>query len=125
MSVAVQVLAGLYAVVLTVVGLLEITQYRNPRFYPIFVIEPTSYDAVRMWAVCVGAFNLVFASGIGLGLTRFHRGYPGEGRGLVLFLVGAHVILALVLVAVERRLWRSAIGEAAIPALVLGLQFLT
>ena len=77
-----------------------------------------------MWAIYVGAFNLTFAAGIGLGLTLFHQGYPGEGRGLVLFLVGAHVALGLVLVAVERRLWRSAIGKAGIPALVLGLQFL-
>jgi putative membrane protein len=125
MSGTVQVLAGIYAVVLVVIGLLEITQYRNPRFYSIFVIEPGNYDAVRMWAVCVGAFNLTFATGIGLGLALFHQGYPGEGRGLVLFLVGAHLALGLVLVAVEHRLWRSAIGEAGIPALVLGLQFLT
>ena len=93
MSGTVQVLAGIYAVVLVVVGLLEITQYRNPRFYSIFVIEPDNYDAVRMWAICVGAFNLTFATGIGLGLALFHQGYPGEGRGLVLFLVGAHLAL--------------------------------
>ena len=125
MSDMIQVLAGLYAAVLTMVGILEITQYRNPRFYPIFVIEPGDYDAVRMWAICVGAFNLTFAAGIALGLTLFHQGYPGEGRGLVLFLVGAHLVLGLVLVAVEHRLWRSAIGEAGIPAVVLGLHFLT
>ena len=125
MSTTVQVLAGIYATVLTVVGLLEITQYRNPRLYSIFVIEPENYDAVRMWAVCVGFFNLVFAAGIALGLALFHQGYPGEGRGLVLFLVGAHLVTGIVLVAVEHRLWRSAIGEASIPAVVLGLQFLT
>ena len=125
MTGTVQALAAAYAMVLMTVGLLEITQYRNPRFYSIFVIEPGSYDAVRMWAVCVGAFNLTFAAGIALGLALFHQGYPGDGRGLVLFLVGAHLLLGLVLVAVERRLWRSAIGEASIPALVLGLQFLS
>jgi putative membrane protein len=125
MSGVVQVLAGLYAVALVVIGLLEITQYRNPRFYSIFVIEPGNYDAVRMWAICVGAFNLTFATGIGLGLTLYHLGYSGQGTALVLFLVGAHVALGLVLVAVEPRLWRSAIGEAGIPAVVLGLQFLT
>lgn len=124
MSTTVQLLSGLYAVLLAVIGLLEITQYRNPRLYSIFVIEPGDYDAVRMWAVCVGAFNLTFAAGIGLGLTLFHQGYPGEGRALVLFLVGAHLLLGLVLVAVEHRLWRSAIGEAGIPAVVLGLTFL-
>ena len=43
----------------------------------------------------------------------------------MLFLVGAHLVLGLVLVAVEHRLWRSAIGEAGIPAVVLGLHFLT
>jgi putative membrane protein len=125
MSTTVQVLAGLYGAVLVVIGLLEITQYRNPRLYSIFVIEPGDYDAVRMWAICVGFFNLTFAAGIGLGLVLFHQGYPGEGRGLVLFLVGAHLLLGIVLGAVERRLWRSAIGEATIPAVVLGLQFLS
>ncbi len=124
MSGIVQVLAGLYAVTLMVIGLLEITQYRNPRFYSIFVIEPGDYDAVRMWAICVGAFNLTFATGIVLGLSLFHLGYAGEGSALVIFLVGAHLALGLVLVAVEPRLWRSAIGEAGIPAVVLGLQFL-
>jgi putative membrane protein len=124
MSTTIQVLAGVYALVLVVVGLLEITQYRNPRLHPIFVIEPGDYDAVRMWAICVGAFNLTFAAGIGLGLALYQQGYVGEGRGLVLFLVGAHLVLGLVLVAVERRLWRSAIGEAGIPAVVLGLHFL-
>jgi putative membrane protein len=125
MSTTVQALAGLYGAVLVVIGLLEITQYRNPRLYSIFVIEPGDYDAVRMWAICVGFFNLTFAAGIGLGLVLFHQGYPGEGRGLVLFLVGAHLLLGIVLGAVERRLWRSAIGEATIPAVVLGLQFLS
>jgi putative membrane protein len=124
MSGTVQVLAGLFAVTLGIVGLLEITQYRNPRFYSIFVIEPGDYDAVRMWAINVGAYNLAFAAGICLGLTLYHQGYPGEGRGLVLFLVGAHLALGLVLVATERRLWLSAIGQAGIPAMVLGIQFL-
>lgn len=124
MNATVQVLAGLCAVVLLAVGLLEITQYRNPRFYSIFVIEPGDYDAVRMWAVCVGAFNLTFAAGIALGLTLYHQGSPEAGQALVLFLVGAHLVLGLVLVAVEHRLWRSAIGEAGIPAVVLGLQLL-
>jgi putative membrane protein len=124
MSGIVQVLAGLVAVALGTIGLLEITQHRNPRFYSIFLIEPRHYDAVRMWTVNVGAYNVAFATGIGLGLILFHQGYPGEGRGLVLFLVGAHVALGLVLVASERRLWRSAIGQAGIPAVVLGLQFL-
>lgn len=125
MSGVVQVLAGLFAVALAVIGLLEITQYRNPRFYSIFVIEPGTYDAVRMWAVNVGAYNLAFATGIGLGLALFHQGYLEEGSALVLFLVGAHVALGLVLVASEPRLWRSAIAQAGVPAVVLGLQFLS
>jgi uncharacterized membrane protein len=125
MSGAVQVLAGVFAVLLAVVGLLEITQFRNPRFYPIFVIEPEDYDAVRMWAVNVGAYNLTFATGIGLGLILLNQGYPEQGLALVLFLVGAHVALGLTLVASERRLWLSAVGQAGLPALVLGLQLLT
>lgn len=125
MSGVVQVLSGVVAVTLAIVGLLEITQHRNPRLHSIFLIEPGDYDAVRMWAINVGAYNLTFATGIGIGLTLFHQGYPGEGRGLVLFLVGAHLILGLVLAASEPRLWRSAIGQAGIPAIVLALHALS
>lgn len=124
MTTSVQVLAGVFAAVLIVVGLLEITQYRNPRLYRIFVIEPDDYDAVRMWAVNVGSYNIAFAAGIVLGLLLYHAGYPGEGRGLVIFLVGVHLLLGLVLVASERRLWVSGVGQAVIPALVLGLHLL-
>ena len=59
MSGTVQVLSGIYAVVLVLIGVLEITQYRNPRFYPIFLIEPRDYDAVRMWTINIGGHNLV------------------------------------------------------------------
>lgn len=125
MSGTVQVLSGIYAVVLVLIGVLEITQYRNPRFYPIFLIEPRDYDAVRMWTINIGGHNLVSVLGIVLGLLLYHAGYPGEGRALVLFSVGSHVILGAILVASERRLWLSGIGEALIPAIVLGLHFLT
>jgi putative membrane protein len=121
----VQALAGLFALTLSVVGVLEITQYRNPRLYSIFVIEPKDYDAVRMWAVNVGAYNLTFAAGIALGLILLNGGYLSEGRALVLFLVGAHLVLGLVLLASEPRLWRSALGQAGLPAVVLGLQLLS
>jgi hypothetical protein len=123
MSTVVQVMAALIATCLVVVGLLEIFAYRNPRLYPIFVIEPEDRDAVRMWAVCVGCYNLVFAAGIFLGLGLLQWGDPAAGGALVLYLAGAHVFLGCVLVAVQPRLWRSAIGEAVPPAVMLGLAF--
>ena len=72
----------------------------------------------------MGSYNIAFAAGIVLGLLLPLAGYPGEGRGLVIFLVGAHLLLGLVLVASERRLWLSGIGQAVVPALVLALHFL-
>jgi putative membrane protein len=119
MSILVQVLAGVMGLVLAVIGVLEITQHRNPRMYPIFVIERDDYDAVRMWAINVGFYNLVFAAGILLGLILYNTGSPGAGQALVLYLSGAHVLLGLVLLATERRLWRSAVGQAALPAALL------
>jgi putative membrane protein len=110
MSILVQVLAGVMGLVLAVIGVLEITQHRNPRMYPIFVIERDDYDAVRMWAINVGFYNLVFAAGILLGLILYNTGSPGAGQALVLYLV---------LLATERRLWRSAVGQAALPAALL------
>lgn len=121
MDTSVQALAGLMALVLTVVGLLEVTQYRNPRFRSIFLIEPDQRDAVRLWVVNVGFYNLTFAAGIALGLVLVNQGQVEAGRALVLFLAGAHIILGAVLVAVEPRLWRNAVGEAGVPAVMLGL----
>lgn len=106
------VLAAVIAAVLTIVGLLEAFRYRDPRLHPIFLIEPGDRDAVRLWTVNVGFYNITMAAGLATGLFLVSRGYLTEGRTLVLFVAAAHVFLGAVLLVSERRLWASALGQA-------------
>ena len=115
------VLAAVIAAVLTIVGLLEAFRYRDPRLHPIFLIEPGDRDAVRLWTVNVGFYNITLAAGLATGLFLVSRGYLTEGRTLVLFVAAAHVFLGAVLLVSERRLWASALGQAVPPAILLGL----
>lgn len=105
-------LAAVIAAVLTIVGLLEAFRYRDPRLHPIFLIEPGDRDAVRLWTVNVGFYNITMAAGLATGLFLVSRGYLTEGRTLVLFVAAAHVFLGAVLLVSERRLWASALGQA-------------
>lgn len=115
------VLAAVIAAVLTIVGLLEAFRYRDPRLHPIFLIEPGQHDAVRLWTVNVGFYNISMAAGLATGIILVSGGYLAEGRALVLFVAAAHVFLGAVLFVSERRLWASALGQAGPPAILLGL----
>lgn len=113
-----QIAAGLYAATLVAVGILEIFFHGDQRFRPIFYVEPGSEGAVRMWAMNVGAYNVLTAAGIASGLWMVNAGpglAPGAGTGIVLFVLAAHLLLGPWLAVTERRLWRSAIGQATLP----------
>jgi len=114
-----QVLASLQALTLVVVGLLEAFGYRNSRWYPIFLIEPSEQAAVRLWVVNVGFYNVLMGLAIVVGLLLVRATYVDEGRTLVLTISVLHVLLGLVLLATERRLWRNAAGEAGLAAAVV------
>ncbi|MCB5293183.1 hypothetical protein BJQ90_02628 [Arthrobacter sp. SO3] len=43
---------------------------------------------------------------------------PAAGRTLLLFTCPGHVLLGIILVLSERRLWASAIAEALLPAVI-------
>ena len=118
------VLAVVVAVALTIVGLLEAFRYRDPRLHPIFLIDPRDYDAVRLWTVNVGFYNITMAAGIVAGLVLVSSGGLAAGRALVIFVAIAQVFLGAVLLISERRLWANALGQA-VPAGVLALLMLT
>ena len=68
MNVLTQILAGLTAVGLLVMGVLEITRHGDPRMHRLLLIAPEDVPAVRMWAMNIGAYNIAFALGIACGL---------------------------------------------------------
>lgn len=115
------VLTAVIAAVLTIVGLLESFRHRDPRLYPIFLIEPGDHDAVRMWTFNLGFYNMSLAAGLATGLVLVSGGAIAEGRTLVMFVAAANVFLGAVLFASERRLWASALGQSVPPAILLGL----
>lgn len=125
MNTLAQILTGLMAIVLIVMWILEAFFYRARSLYPIFQIAPNDVQAVRMWAINVGYYNLCYGLGILAGLWLVNFGNLDVGRGLVIFCLASHVLLGLVLVTTNRKLWLSAIGEsglalAALVATVVG-----
>jgi putative membrane protein len=113
-----QVIAVLVGLTLAVVGILESFFYRRPELYPIFLIRPEDVPAVRLWTVNQGFYNLCFGVAALGGVATLHLGNPTVGRTLVLFTCASMVFLGGVLFFSERRLWRSALGQA-LPSLAV------
>ena len=118
MNLITQIAAGLSAVALVGVGILEIRYYGDQRFRPLFYVDPGTEGAVRMWAQNIGAVNIVTALGIAAGLWMANAGtglLHGAGVGIVLYTLAANLLLGPWLWITERRLWGSAIGQASLP----------
>ena len=118
MSTAAQVLAVVIAVLLGTVWVMESFLYRHPRLYPLFLLERRDFDAVRLWIVNLGFYNLTTGIALGLGVVLARSGHVPQGEALVAFTAAQHVFLALVLLATERRLWVNTLLEG-VPAAVL------
>ncbi|HEX5857075.1 MAG TPA: DUF1304 family protein [Microbacterium sp.] len=124
MNILSQVFAGLTAVVLTGVGILEIFFHGNQRFHSLFLIEEEDVPAVRMWAMNIGAYNITFALGIAAGLWMINFTNQDAGVAIVLFCCAAHFALGIWLWITESRLVLSAVGQASLPAVALVCYFL-
>ncbi|MEU4197322.1 DUF1304 family protein [Kribbella sp. NPDC026611] len=118
MSTAAQVLASVIAVLLVSVWLMESFFYRSPRLYPMFLLERRDFDAVRLWIVNLGFYNLTTGVALALGVVLARTGHVPQGEALVAFTAAQHVFLALVLLATERRLWLNTLLEG-VPAAIL------
>ncbi|MFI5728592.1 DUF1304 family protein [Kribbella sp. NPDC051587] len=118
MSTAAQVVAVVIAVVLAVVWVMESFLYRHPRLYPLFLTKPADLDAVRLWTVNLGFYNLTTAIALLAGVVLVHNGHLDGGHALIVFTAAQHLFLSGVLLVVERRLWLNTLMEG-IPALAL------
>jgi uncharacterized membrane protein len=114
-----QVLAALEALTLLTVGVMEAFFYRSPELYAIFLIEPGEYDAVRLWTVNVGFYNIFMGIGLIVALVFVNTGRVVVGRTIVLYTSALHVLLGITLVITEPQLWVSAIGEAGLAMAVI------
>jgi len=114
-----QVLSVLVGLMLIAVGVLESFFYRNPRFHSIFLIAPRDYDAVRLWVVNVGAYNMLMGLTCLLGVLIVNVGDETVGRTLVLAVCATHVVLGITLLVTQRELWRNAVGEALLPLVTI------
>lgn len=119
MNVLSQVFAGVAAVGLFSVGILEIFFHGDQRLHRLFLIEPEDVRGVRMWAMNIGAYNITFAVGIAVGLWMINFADPNAGAAIVLFCCAAQVFLGIWLWVTEKRLLVSAIGQASLPAIAL------
>ncbi|HET6739779.1 MAG TPA: DUF1304 family protein [Kribbella sp.] len=118
MSTAAQVLAVVIAIMLAAVFVMESLLYRHPRLYPLFLTKPADLDAVRLWTVNMGWYNLSTAAALVAGVVLVNADHGAAGHALVTFTAAQHSAMAVVLVVSERRLWFNALLEG-VPALVL------
>ncbi|MFC0623605.1 DUF1304 family protein [Kribbella deserti] len=121
MSTAAQVLAVAIGVMLVAVFVMEAFLYRNPRLYPMFLIEPHEYEAVRMWTVNVGFYNLTTAVAMFAGVALARGDHLPQGEALVVFTAAQHVFLAFVLLATRPKLWLNSVLEGVPAAVLLAL----
>ncbi|KUM41105.1 DUF1304 family protein [Arthrobacter sp. EPSL27] len=114
----IQVLGIIVGTLLILVGILESFFFRNQRFYRLFLIKPEDTETVRMWVFNLGFYNMIWGVGAIIGAVLLTGPEPAAGKALLLFTSLGHVLLGIILVLSERRLWASAIAEALLPAVI-------
>ncbi len=122
MGVASQVLAVVFGVALVWVWIVESFLYRRKAFYPLLRIQEQDFEAVKLWNVNLGFYNLTTAVALFLGVWLLNSDHVAAGEALVLFTAGQHLFLSLVLLVTERRLWLNSVMEGTIPVVILVLE---
>ena len=121
MSTAAQVLACAIAFMLAVVFVMESFLYRHPRLYPMFLTKPGDFDAVRLWTVNLGFYNLTTAVALVAGVVLARTGHEPQGEALVVFTAAQHMFLAVVLLVTQPKLWLNTLLEGVPAAILLAL----
>lgn len=122
MSTTSQVLAVVFGIALVFVWIMESFLYRWKVFHPLLMIEPDDFEAVRVWNVNLGFYNLTTGIALFLGVWLLQDGQTAAGEALVLFTAAQHFVLAFVLLASAPRMWVNTVLQATIPAAILLLQ---
>ena len=118
MSTTAQVLAVLMGVMLVVVFVMEAFLWRHPKLHPLFLTDANDFDAVRMWTVNMGFYNLTTAMALFAGVALVRTDHVPQGEALLVFTAAQHAFMAIVLVVSQRKLWLNSILEG-LPAVAL------
>lgn len=119
-----QIFAGATGVVLIAVGMLEIFFHGDRRLYRLFLIKPEDVQAVRMWAMNIGAYNITFGLGLASGLWMVNfSDNAASGTAIVIFCCASQFLLGIWLWITEKRLLVSAMGQSLGPGLALLFYF--
>lgn len=119
------IIAGLYAVILIAVFVMEAFFIHRQELSKFTLIQPKDMSPlVQVAAINIGFYNLTYALGLITGLVLLGTEWVEAGRALVLFSCAAHVLLGIVLYASERRLWMGALIQAVPPLIVLATYWL-
>jgi putative membrane protein len=92
--------------------------YRHPKLYPMFLTKPGDFDAVRLWTVNLGFYNLTTAAALVVGVVLVQTDHLPQGEALIIFTAAQHTFLAVVLVMTQPKLWLNTLLEG-VPAGVL------
>lgn len=119
MNAAALILAILEGLLLLGIGTLEAFFFRKPQLYPIFLIRPEDHRAVRLWTVNVGWYNICSGLAVAVGLVLSATASADIGGAVVLAICAMQVVLGVVLVLTEAKLWRGAVGQSLLPLAVI------
>ncbi len=118
------VLAVVEGLLLIGVGWLEAFGSRTDLFRRMFGVRPEHLPLLRVWLVNQGFYNIVFGLGFLVGVVVAVGADPGAGRLLIVVLAAAQVVLGIVLLVTEPRLWRGAAVQTLLPLAVALAAFL-
>lgn len=117
------VVAWVFAVVAGVFHLaafvMESILFDRPAVQRRFGVDAGSAAGVGPWAFNQGFYNLALAAGVLTGVVVWAADYETVGQTLIVFGCAAMTLAGLVLFASQRRLWRSALGQAVPPAIAI------
>jgi len=112
------VLAVVEGLLLIGVGWLEAFGSDTALFRRTFGVRPEQLPALRVWLVNQGFYNIVFGLGFLVGVLVAVLGDPGAARLLIVVLASGQVVLGIVLLLTEPRLWRGAAVQTLLPLAV-------
>ena len=118
------VLAVAEGLLLLGVGWLEAFGSRTDLFRRTFGVRQEHLPVLRVWLVNQGFYNIVFGLGFLVGVVVTIAADPDAGRLLLVVLASAQVVLGIVLLRTEPRLWRAAAVQTLLPLAVALSAFL-
>ncbi|HMM83621.1 MAG TPA: DUF1304 domain-containing protein [Terrimesophilobacter sp.] len=116
------VFASIAALIHVLIFALESVLWPKPRVWRRFGLKSQAdADVVEPMAFNQGFYNLFLALASVLGLLLLGWGNPIAGKWVLLVALASMVLASVVLLITNRRLWRAALLQGAVPLIGIGL----